>query len=157
MASHVASCFSCSSLAFSLLNKLENQLTRLFDLLLPSSQVASLFSGEHTRVAGRREGPPKGKCPRSFPTQRLSPTCEDSTSSGIASFFNASQTASCLGCRKKIAAHRALCDDCKQSVGTVYNRLTTIHNKLEQRRTSLHAICAQCQGSRTRPVICGNM
>ncbi|KAJ3086220.1 DNA-directed DNA polymerase delta, partial [Quaeritorhiza haematococci] len=43
-------------------HQLENQLARLFELLLPPNQVTSLFYGEHTRYASSRvSSKPKGE------------------------------------------------------------------------------------------------
>ncbi|TPX72384.1 DNA-directed DNA polymerase [Spizellomyces sp. 'palustris'] len=116
-------------------HQIENQLTRIFELLLPPSQVTALFTGDHTRVgAGKPEGAAKG----------------------IATFFQTPTTASCLGCRKKVPVDRAVCDDCVPLIPSIYHRLVTVLNDIQRRNVALHAISRQAQKSRAWPVLCEN-
>jgi DNA polymerase delta subunit 1 len=81
-----------------LVHQIENQLTRIFELMLPAADVQNLFHGDHTKVVARSSGSMR--------------------KGSIATFFNKpAEGGNCIWCRKLTKGKDPLCEECAPSVG----------------------------------------
>lgn len=118
-------------------HQIEGPLERILELLLPASEVQSLFHGDHTKVVARSTG--------------------GTRKGSIASFFNkqADGGGNCIWCRRVVKGE-PLCEDCKPSAPTIYSSLAADLAHAGTEAAYLHAVCGQCQRSRMNDVLCVN-
>lgn len=139
-----------------LAHQIEQPLTRIFDLILSTSEVQNLFKGDHTKVVARSSGAMR--------------------KGSIATFFSKGEEGNCVWCRRLTKNNRALCDECEPYVGDIWRNARGIVNfpyrisrfqspaiysalvndlaPLQKESAYLHGICGQCQRSRWCDVLC---
>jgi DNA polymerase delta subunit 1 len=118
-------------------HQIVGQMGRLLELILDSHTLASLWTGEHTKVAAP-------KTPSKLNTGPMM------------KFIQKSDDAYCLNCRAKCAKEFALCERCRPNLLVVYEAVQASLNVMGEERNRLYAMCRACQGH-PYDVLCENL
>ncbi|KAI9142436.1 hypothetical protein BKA69DRAFT_1124108 [Paraphysoderma sedebokerense] len=139
-------------------HQLESPLTRILELLLPSTRIHRLFNGDHTRISQISSSTP-------------------SKQSQFKGFFT-KQHSTCVLCKSKIpnVKDRFICDDCRCDgvvddrgknkdngpeamnpvVLGVYRKFVNAANETVTKATKVVSQCRQCQAWANKEVLCVN-
>ncbi|KXS19990.1 hypothetical protein M427DRAFT_399532 [Gonapodya prolifera JEL478] len=121
-------------------HQLENQLKRIFELIIPPSEVTNLFNGAHTNIT----------------RTRVSTTVKPKPGAITSFFGKSSETASCMVCRARIAAGRCVCDNHVEELTTTFAAKLEEQSEIDIEQARVQHQCRQCQGSFMRDVLCIN-